>query len=167
MKRALTIFAALAALGALSSVCLAQTAGPSGASGTLQTTPVKKKGAPNFKMILEGVKEVTPTLNLTKAQQDQVDALVKKTQDDITQIHKDTKGDKEARTAKLQDLGKSFEKELNGIFTPDQLKEYRTGYKSFVKKWHEEHKKNSATGTSTTTTPPPAPSTGTGGSSGK
>ncbi len=165
MKTAITFVAALAALGALSSVSLGQTAGPSGITGTLQTTPAKKH-APNFKLMFEGIKEITPTLNLTKAEQDQIDALVKKTQDDITQIHKDTKGDKDARASKTEDLGKSFNKEFNGILTADQLKQYRTAYKAFVKKWHEDHKKTAAPGTTTTTTPTPAPSSGSG-SSGK
>jgi Spy/CpxP family protein refolding chaperone len=164
MKRAFTFVVAISALGALSAVSLAQTAGPSGSTGTLQTTPAKKH-APNFKMIFEGIKEVTPTLNLTKAEQDQIDALVKKTNDDITQIHKDTRGDKDARTTKMEDLGKSFEKDFKGILTADQLKDYNKAYKAFAKKWHEDHKKNAAT-TTTTTTPTPAPAPSSSSSSG-
>jgi hypothetical protein len=158
MKRALATLTVLAAIAALSTTCFAQTAGPTGTAGTLQATGAKKKGAPNFKLLLAGLKEIEPSLNLSKTQQGQLDDLSKKTQDSFDQIRKETKGDKDARNAKLKDLGESYEKDLNGILSADQQKQYRSAYKAYVKKWHEDHKKGTPT-PGTTTTPATSPST--------
>jgi hypothetical protein len=156
MKRALTTLAILAAAAAMSATCLAQTPGPSGTAGTVQTTPAKKHNT-NFKVMWAAEQQIDPTLNLSKSQQDQVDSLNRKTQDDAAQIKKDTKGDKEARKTKMTELGQNYEKQFNSILNVDQMKEYRKAYKAFMKKWHEDHKKKAVTPSTSTTTPSGTP----------
>ncbi|HEY3781794.1 MAG TPA: hypothetical protein VGL56_11975 [Fimbriimonadaceae bacterium] len=166
MKKTLNIFLILAASVAVSTAAFAQTAGPSGTQGTLQTTTkVKKKAGLNWKVEAQALKDILPTLGLTPQQQSQMDDLKSKTVASLDEIRKSTKGDKLARADKMHDLGESFHKDFGAILTPAQNKQFKEAHKVWLKKYHAEQKalKEGTTTTSPTTTPAPAPAPAGGG----
>jgi Spy/CpxP family protein refolding chaperone len=164
MKKTLNIFLILAASVAVSTAAYAQTAGPTGTQGTLQTAPAKHKASLNWKVESAALKEILPTLSLTPQQQTQMDDLKTKTVASLDDIRKSTKGDKIARDAKMHDLAESFHKDFTAILTPVQDKQFKEAHKAFMKKWHEEQKAAKAgTTTTTPTTPAPTPAPSGGG----
>lgn len=138
----------------------AQTPGPTGTQGTLQSTKSGHKGGFNVRAWFKAEHEVLGGLNLTKDQQSQVDALDSKTKDNFRQIIKDTKTDKGARQEQVRALGNSYHQQLFAILTKDQQKEFRAG----MKKWRDEQK--AAKQQLAPTTTPPSTGTNSNGTTG-
>lgn len=156
MKKALAIFCSTSIALSLAAFGFCQSAGPGGSQGNLQAT-AKHKGSPNFRILFAAAKEISPTLNLSKTQQDQLDDLDKKSSDALDDIRKTEKGaeNRTERQQKMRDLGESYHKQFFAILNPAQEKQFNAAFKDFVKKWKADHQKKN-----------PAPKGGTTGGGG-
>ena len=123
MNKLVKILSVLVIAASLTAVSFAQGAGPKGGAPG-------KQGGPGGEHRFGRIEKILQDLNLTKDQKSKVKDLMKKTGDQLKDLHKSSgggKGDKptpETRE-KMKAIMKGFHDELFKILTPDQQKKFK------------------------------------------
>jgi len=138
MKKLLTICAlAGLALGVVASAS-AQAPGPSGGQGKLQGEHRGPGGG------MRMMQQVLAKLDLSPSQKTQIEALEKKTRDQMKDLRKGqnftpgTPPSPEMRQ-KMKGIMENFHKQLFTILTPAQQKQFKQEMQEMRKKWQQEH----------------------------
>jgi Spy/CpxP family protein refolding chaperone len=156
-----TVLLTLVLAATVATSAMAQTPGPAAGQGNLQLGHgAKGKHGANVRMWFQAEKEILPKLSLSKEQQDQISALNTKTQSDAKDLRKST-ATKEDRAAKMKELSEKYTKDFFAILSPAQTQLFKQEFKTFAKKWHQEHK--NLGGAPSTAPAPSAPAKSGGG----
>lgn len=139
MKISIKMLAATAILGVFAAASVAQEAGPQGGA------PVAGKGGRQgggmgmgMRMMREHQEEMMKALKLTPEQKKKVEALQKKTMEDMMALRKESKGDRQVMREKAMKMRGEHNKALMAILTPAQQKIYKEKSKEFMEKMKKE-----------------------------